>query len=317
MTDQTGAAPMTAAVSPYLSLRQSVRPLIFAYSQLAREQDRSGELAAECTRLAELTQELLEAAALTHLLAPRDAGEVDGASKEPGRSELVAAYATVGMLWAEVVGGAMALADILIDESRFSDVHRLADFLRAAGEPAAGQDLRSRADAAALQAAQFRLAGIHPAMTEPEIAAAIDALRDSTSPEAVSFYLRDLATAILGIAPRSWREDVIRDIHASVAQARWDVGEKQHVRKKQRLGFIATEHGVLEIQLPYSAIVDQTCVAGPFRERGAVKLVSVIRLPEPLADELERDRSSTKRVFERFDALARTFQQIQAENERT
>ena len=50
------------ATSPYLSLRQAVRPAIFAHQLLAGDAERAGELAAECEELLLLTRELLKAA---------------------------------------------------------------------------------------------------------------------------------------------------------------------------------------------------------------------------------------------------------------
>jgi hypothetical protein len=58
------------ATSPYLSLRQAVRPAIFAHQLLAGDAERAGELAAECEELLLLTRELLKAAGQARVLAP-------------------------------------------------------------------------------------------------------------------------------------------------------------------------------------------------------------------------------------------------------
>jgi hypothetical protein len=54
--------------SPYLSLRQAVRPAIFAHFLLAEDQERARQLAAECEDLLFLTRELLKAAGLAGIL---------------------------------------------------------------------------------------------------------------------------------------------------------------------------------------------------------------------------------------------------------
>jgi hypothetical protein len=56
--------------SPYLSLRQAVRPAIFAHQLLAGDAERAGKLAAECEELLLLTRDLLKAAGQARILAP-------------------------------------------------------------------------------------------------------------------------------------------------------------------------------------------------------------------------------------------------------
>ena len=54
--------------SPYLSLRQAVRPAIFAHFLLTEDQERARQLAAECEDLLFLTRELLKSAGLARIL---------------------------------------------------------------------------------------------------------------------------------------------------------------------------------------------------------------------------------------------------------
>ena len=68
-TSPTGAQLTRHAMSPYLSLRQAVRPAIFAHRLLAGDAERAGELAAECEELLVLTRELLKAAGQARILA--------------------------------------------------------------------------------------------------------------------------------------------------------------------------------------------------------------------------------------------------------
>ena len=69
MTEQERAISAAMATSPYLSLRQAVRPAILAHWLLAGDQERAGKLAAECEDLLFLTRELLKAAGRVRILA--------------------------------------------------------------------------------------------------------------------------------------------------------------------------------------------------------------------------------------------------------
>jgi hypothetical protein len=96
MTKQQSAARAAIAVSPSLSLREAVRPLIFAHALLAREQGLAGELARECRKLEKLTREALEAAALVHLLAPDTVADDTDTSR---RDQLINAYTKAATTW--------------------------------------------------------------------------------------------------------------------------------------------------------------------------------------------------------------------------
>ena len=88
--DRAGAGHLRAvAASPYLSLRQAVRPAILAHWLLAGDRERAGKLAAECEDLLFLTRELLKAAGRVHILAgpapPRCRLRRRAASRATGR----------------------------------------------------------------------------------------------------------------------------------------------------------------------------------------------------------------------------------------
>jgi len=80
------------ATSPYLGLRQAVRPAILAHQLLAGDQERAGKLAAECEDLLYLTRELLKAAGRARILAvvpaPRmpDESGSDRQARSPSQS---------------------------------------------------------------------------------------------------------------------------------------------------------------------------------------------------------------------------------------
>jgi len=179
-------APATA-LSPYLSLRQAVRPAIVTYTILAGEQERAGALAEEAGQLLEATRKLLEAVGLVHLLSP-----------EPGE---------------EVPGD-----DQTDRQARRDDVLRLADFLDNAGEAVVADSLRARANEAIHSDFYTRLNRIHDKMSQEETAAAIDTLRSLPRgfPERkleIALRLRPLGTSVKNVT----RPD--RQSRSSVDQA--------------------------------------------------------------------------------------------------
>ena len=133
-----------SVLSPYLSLREAVRPAIVAFSILAQEQDRAGSLAREADNLLQATQELLTALGAVRLQSP-EAGKALPGVPEPDTGQhagLLDAYAEAGLMWARVVGSSLALADALLDQGRWDTAQRLAEFLDMAGEPAVAKPLR-------------------------------------------------------------------------------------------------------------------------------------------------------------------------------
>ena len=196
-------APATA-LSPYLSLRQAVRPAIVTYTILAGEQERAGALAEEAGQLLEATRKLLEAVGLVHLLSPEPGEEVPGDDQTDRQARLLAAYADAGILWAKVVGSSIALADGLLGQGRWDDVLRLADFLDNAGETVVAESLRGRANEAIHGNFYTRLNRIHDKMSREETAAAIDTLRSLPRgfPERkleIALRLRPLGTSVKNV----------------------------------------------------------------------------------------------------------------------
>jgi hypothetical protein len=194
----------TTAVSPYLSLRQAVRPAIITYTVLAAEQERAGALVAEAEQLLGATRELLEAVGLVHLLSPRPGEEMAGNDRGDRQARLLAAYADAGIQWAKVVGSSIALADELLTQARWDDVLRLADFLDNAGETVVAESLRTRANEAIRGDFYARINSIHDRMTQEETAAAIDTLRSLPRefPERkleIALLLRPLGTSVKNV----------------------------------------------------------------------------------------------------------------------
>jgi hypothetical protein len=163
--------------SPYLSLRQAVRPAIFAHRLLAGDAERAGKLAAECEELLLLTRELLKVAGQARILASEPGPEL---SPEPGadrQARFLDAYADAGMAWAKVVGSSMALGRALLAAGDTEDARRLAGFLAGAGEESAAADLQAELGKAVLAAHQEQLKGISNKMPPDEIEKSIKALR--------------------------------------------------------------------------------------------------------------------------------------------
>jgi hypothetical protein len=207
---------MTDATSPYLALRQAVRPAILAHRLLAGDQERAGKLAAECEDLLFLTGELLKAAGRARILAAASAAasEVEAVPAVPGESagdrqaQLLDAYANAGLLWAKVVGSSLALAEALIERGDWDDVRTLANFLASSGEESAAAELRRALGKAIWQIHREQLRGISNTMPPAAIGAAINALRallreiPSELPDRnseVNRFLPPLAAAIGGL----------------------------------------------------------------------------------------------------------------------
>jgi len=166
------------ATSPYLSLRQAVRPAIFAHQLLAGDAERAGKLAAECEELLLLTRELLKAAGQARILGP-EPGPEPGADEHGAdrHSRFLDAYADAGMAWAKVVGSSMALGQALLAAGAWEDARRLAAFLASAGEESAAADLQAELAKAVLAAHHEQLKGISNKMPPEEIEKSIKALR--------------------------------------------------------------------------------------------------------------------------------------------
>ncbi len=169
------------APSPYLLLRQAVRPAIFAHFLLAEDHERAGRLAAECEDLLFLTRELLKATGLAGILGAESLGaESAGPEEDDGdgrQAQLLGAYAEAGLLWAKVVGSTMALARGLLDRGDRDGVRRLAGFLADAGEDGAAAELRIQLGKAVWATHREQLQGIGNAMSPAAVGKAIDALR--------------------------------------------------------------------------------------------------------------------------------------------
>jgi len=194
MTAQERIAEPAMAPSVYLSLRQAVRPASYAHFLLAEDQERAGQLAAECEDLFFLTRELLKALGLAGILGVPDVPGVPGVHGVLGvpgpvlgpgldedggdrQAQLLGAYADAGLLWAKVVGSTMALARALLDRGDRDAVRRLAGFLAEAGEDGAATELTTALGQAVWAEHRDRLRDISNTMPPAAIGAAIGALR--------------------------------------------------------------------------------------------------------------------------------------------
>ena len=179
MTTQERTVEPAMAPSVYLSLRNAVRPAIYAHFLLAEDQERAGQLAAECEDLLFLTRELLKAVGLAGILGAEPAG-VGAAVDEDGgdrQAQLLGAYAEAGLLWAKVVGSTMSLARALLDRGDRDAVRRLAGFLAEAGEDGAATDLKIGLGKAVWATHRESLQDITNTMPPATIGTAIEALR--------------------------------------------------------------------------------------------------------------------------------------------
>jgi hypothetical protein len=314
VTKQEPAGHPAIGVSPSLSLRQAVRPLIFAHALLTREQGLSAQLAEECGKLKKLTTEALEAAALVHLLAPDKSEQADDAAGSR-RSQFIDAYAKAGTTWAEATGTAIALADALLDADRPDDARRLAAFLEAADEPAIAKDLRTRADAVAKRALEGRLGRIHADMTESEIADAIDALRECTDAAAANFYMPTLAKAMARVLTKYREEEMFKcNFGTYETEVTWvvspgDVIQNGTVLFNQR----SREGGFHQATFYYPALITKRLLSDRQKVTGLVAAACYIRVPQEIVSEVIQANWNGK-ISTRLDVLVRVFRQIQVEN---
>jgi len=177
VTEQDRAVEPDTAPSPYMSLRQAVRPAIFAYCLLAGDQERAGKLAAECEDLLAFTRDLLRATGQARVLGAGAGHEIARDGRADRQARLLDAYAEAGMLWAKVVGSSMALARTLTDRGDWAEVRGLADVFAAAGEKTAAADLRTMLGESVWETCREPLRGIGSQMPPDEVRKAIEALR--------------------------------------------------------------------------------------------------------------------------------------------
>jgi hypothetical protein len=182
MTTQERTLEPAMAPSAYLSLRKAVRPAIYAHFLLAEDQERAGQLAAECEDLLFLTRELLKAAGLAGILGAAGTRVAEPAPEalegdRDRQAQLLGAYAEAGLLWAKVVGSTMALARGLLDRGDREAVRRLAGFLAEAGEDGAATELKIGLGQAVWATHREPLRDISNTMPPAAIGTAIDALR--------------------------------------------------------------------------------------------------------------------------------------------
>lgn len=177
MTEQERTPAPATAASPYLALRQAVRPAIVAHCLLAGDQERAGKLAAECEELLLLTRELLKAAGQIHVLAAEPGAEVPHEHGGDRQAQILDAYADAGMLWAKVVGATVALARMLLDRGDWDEVRQLAAFFATAGEDNATAYLRAELGKAVWENYRGQLHGVSNIMPPGEIRRTIHVLR--------------------------------------------------------------------------------------------------------------------------------------------
>jgi hypothetical protein len=170
------------------SLRQAVRPAIYAHRLLSGDQERAGKLAAECEELLSLTRELVTAIGLAKLLdtgtaastataGTATAGTATAATADSRQEQILDAYADAAMGWAKVIGSFTALAGTLLERGEWDEVRRLAGVLADAGEMSAASDLRAQLGKVIWASYDSRLRNITSTMTPAEITRAIAALR--------------------------------------------------------------------------------------------------------------------------------------------
>jgi hypothetical protein len=207
----SGTEPATA-LSPYLSLRESVRPAIFAYNLLAKEQGQAAVLAAEISGILKATEDLLEAAGLFHMLSPGPLGDADPTGQRgDSPARLIKAYSDAGMQWARIVGSCLSLADALLAAALWEDAGRLASYVSAAGEPGAAADIKARIKTAQrnAEADAFRARSLdflsHASGELSDIRNAISILREARAYPSVALEIeKEMHAPLLAWIAKYW-----------------------------------------------------------------------------------------------------------------
>jgi hypothetical protein len=163
---------------PYLYFRETVRPAIFAHSLLRQEEERAaalgmqekaraGELAEMAGQILSLTRDLLRKAGLGYVvMSAEPKAPTVGAADGLRRDSVLEAFADAGMIWAEIVGNCLALADILLGQGRLDEVRVLAAALSDSGESRTAAELERRLTAAVRNKYKEPLNAIHGRMTK-------------------------------------------------------------------------------------------------------------------------------------------------------
>jgi hypothetical protein len=168
-------------LSPYLSLRQAIRPAIFAHSILLREKDRAVALVDEANRILVATRELLSKAGLGYITVAEPGAPTGATSGLGTQASLLDAFTDAAMLWAKVVASCLALADHFLEQGQWGQVRTLAAVLDDAGEKGTAKDLRDRLLSAPLARCKKRSRALNVRMSHQELSNVIDEFTDALS----------------------------------------------------------------------------------------------------------------------------------------
>jgi hypothetical protein len=161
-------------------------------------------------------------------------------------------------------------------------------------------------------------------MTEPEIAAALDALRESKDETSASFYICDLAKAMARLLPGPGEEYI--ESFSDHWEIVWRVTPGDIVIGGSSLYYtryagpsMAYQKGTIYggQASRFSLVVSKLLVPEGSNVSGSVTIASVIRIPDPIVAELNRQGPDKRSIFARLDTLARVFRQIQTANARS
>jgi len=89
---------------------------------------------------------------------------------------LLDAYADAGMLWAEVVGTCMAIANVLLQQGEWMKVRHLSEILSDIGETAPAKELSRRVKDGPTEFTMRRISGFHATMSAAEVSDAMKML---------------------------------------------------------------------------------------------------------------------------------------------
>lgn len=192
MSKKQPAAEVDTIGSPYLSFREALRPAIFAHRLLLQEgtqavararleREGAGMLTETASDILILTRDLLGKAGLGYTISPGPGTEALAADGLGCHGSVLQAFADAAMMWSQIVGNCLLLAEELFSQARLEEVRSLAVALADSGETRTAEELGRRLDRVIRQRYENSLDAIHGSMTPEEIDTALATLTEAVS----------------------------------------------------------------------------------------------------------------------------------------
>jgi hypothetical protein len=192
MSKKQSATQADTTGSPYLSFREALRPAIFAHRLLLQEgtqaaararlgKEGAGMLAQTASDILALTRDLLSKAGLGYTVSPDSRTKALAGDGLGYQGSITQAFADAAMMWSQIVGNCLLLAEELVSQGRLDEVRSLAVALADCGETGTAEELGRRLGRTIRQKYEDSLESIHGSMTPEEIDTALATLTEAIS----------------------------------------------------------------------------------------------------------------------------------------